>query len=1259
MDSLSPQVVAAAKLPILNPNEFDLWKMRIKQYFLMTDYSLWEVILNGDSPTPTELLMVLFKLLLLPLLNTDSTNVPVSVVTSVSAASTKPPASILPNVDNLSDAIIYSFFANGRADHEIKKADEEPTNYALMAFTSSSSSSSDNETDESVPTSPVHNRYKSGKWYHVVPPPYTGTFMPPKPDLVFHVALTVKDKSEGEPIPTQKEANFIQTSKHVNTPRTSVKPVENTTQAKNLRKDTPKSKGHKHRWTRKACFVCKSLNHLIKDCDYYKKNMVQKPVWNHAMSVNHQNSTGMTHPHSKKHIVPTAVLTRSRLILLNAARPVTIVVPQTTWTRPRPVQHCVNKAHSPIRRPINHIPAPKRRNFNKTVTTVKVTKVNAVKGTKGDWGNPQQVLKDKGIIDSCYSRTGNISYLSDFEEINGGYVVFDGNPKGDTITGKCKIRTGKLDFNDVYFVKELKFNIFSILQMCDKKNSVLFIDTECVFLSFDFKLPDENHVLLRVPRENNMYNVDLKNIVPSGDLTCLFAKATLDESNLWHRRLGHINFKTMNKLVKGNLVRGLPSKVFENNHTCIACKNGKQHRASCKFKPVSSISQPLQRLHMDLFESTFVKSINKKSYCLVVPDDYSRFSWVFFLGTKDETSIMLKTFISGIENQINHKIKRELNVARTPLQNGVVERKNRTLIEAAKTRLADSLLPIPFWVEAVNTACYVQNRVLLTKPHNKTPYELLLGRTPSIGFIRPFGCPVTFLNTLDPLEKFDRKADEGFLIGFSVSSKAFRVFNSRTKIVQETLHINFLENQPNVVGSRPTWLFDIDTLRQSMNYQPVVTGNQPNHNVGIQENLNADVDATFDVKELEFEVHVSPRVRDLSDEFEEFSINSTNRVNAASAPVTAVEPNSTNNTKIFIAAGPSDTVVNMPALKDIIYSDDEEDVGAEADFSNLETSITISLIPTTRVHKDHHVTQIICDLSLAPQTRSMARLVLVDLPKGKRANETIEEEVYVCQPLGFEDPNYLDKVYKVVKALYGLHQAPRAWYETLANYLLKNGFQRGKIDQTLFIKKQKGDILLVQCISAKRTAWNEFSSSIASAVICLATDKIKDGLRYSAVPLPPAQLYLSPKKDISWTGLLKCADDTVTDYSRPSPTVESTSGDDQNRNSSASKIGESTDSIVSKHAVKFMKAAERDYSVQQSPCLTRQKILFQFHHNVVLPPYTGNFMPPKPDLSFPDLEESLNEPIVSEPTIKKPVIETSDAKAKTNKHKFVRNNFGP
>ncbi|GKB14544.1 ribonuclease H-like domain-containing protein [Tanacetum coccineum] len=154
--------------------------------------------------------------------------------------------------------------------------------------------------------------------------------------------------------------------------------------------------------------------------------------------------------------------------------------------------------------------------------------------------------------------TGNKSYLLDNEEIDGGFVAFGGDPKRGRITSKGKISTCKLDFEDVYFVKNLKFNLFSVSQMCDKKNSVLFTDTECVVLSPYFKLLDENYVLLRVSRKDNMYSVDLNNIIPSRDPTSLFAKATLYESNLWHRRLGHINFKTMNKPVKGNLVKGLP-----------------------------------------------------------------------------------------------------------------------------------------------------------------------------------------------------------------------------------------------------------------------------------------------------------------------------------------------------------------------------------------------------------------------------------------------------------------------------------------------------------------------------------------------------------------------------------------------------------------------------------------------------------------------------------------------------------------------------
>nr|GEV96075.1 putative ribonuclease H-like domain-containing protein [Tanacetum cinerariifolium] len=600
------------------------------------------------------------------------------------------------------------------------------------------------------PTSLVYDRYKLGEGYHAVPPPYIGTIMPSKPDLVFHDAHTVN-----ETVPTAF----------------NVKP---------------------------------SITKPNKDLS--QSNRPSAPIIEDWVSDLEDESE---------------VLTRSRLVPLPVARPVNTAVPQTNVQHQRPTINGVNKAHSPIRRPFNLRPFPQASNFHQKITIVKALQVNVVKGVKGNWGNLQHALKDKRVKDSGCSRymTWNTSYLFEFEKINGGYVSFGGNPKGDT---------------------------------------------ECIVLSSDFKLPDENHVLLRVPRENNMYNA-----------------------------------------------------------------------------------------------------------------------------------------------------------------------------------------------EVVNTACYVQNRVLVTKPHNKTLYELLLGRTPSIGFMRPFGCPVTILNTLDPLG-----------------------------------------NQPNVAGSGPTWLFDIDTLTQSMNYQPVVAGNQPNSSA---------------VKEPESTVHVSPS-----------SSAKTKKHDAKT------KGEAKGKSHVEFAAGPSDTVVsptlgkssyvdpsqspddpNMPALEDISYSDD---VGAEADFSNLETNIIIEAmqeellqfkmqkvwvlvdfpkgkrdIASKRVFRNkkdergifiknkarlvaqRHTQEEVIDYEevFAPVARIEAiRLFLayasfmgfmvyqMDV-KSAFLYGTIEEEVYVCQPLGFEDPDYPDKVYKVVKALYGLHQAPRAWYETLANYLLQSGYQRGKIGQTLFIKRQK------------------------------------------------------------------------------------------------------------------------------------------------------------------------------------------------------------
>nr|GFB62318.1 ribonuclease H-like domain-containing protein [Tanacetum cinerariifolium] len=207
-------------------------------------------------------------------------------------------------------------------------------------------------------------------------------------------------------------------------------------------------------------------------------------------------------------MVPAAIHTRSKPISITAIRPFSAVVPKIMVTRPRHAHSIGTKFKSPIRRHITRSKSPKTSSSPPRVTAAQVPVVSATQGMKGKWGNPQYTLKDKGVIDSGCLRymTGNMSYLSDFEELNGGYVAFGGNLKGGKISGKGKIKTGKLDFEDVYFVKELKFNLFSVSQMYDKKNSVLFTDTECLVLSPDFMLSDESQVLLRVPRESNMYN---------------------------------------------------------------------------------------------------------------------------------------------------------------------------------------------------------------------------------------------------------------------------------------------------------------------------------------------------------------------------------------------------------------------------------------------------------------------------------------------------------------------------------------------------------------------------------------------------------------------------------------------------------------------------------------------------------------------------------------------------------------------------------
>ncbi|KAI3672562.1 hypothetical protein L6452_38653 [Arctium lappa] len=540
--------------------------------------------------------------------------------------------------------------------------------------------------------------------------------------------------------------------------------------------------------------------------------------------------------------------------------------------------------------------------------------------------------------------TGNMACLQNFKIINGGHVAFGDNLVGGKISGKGNVSKGKMIFEDVYYVEQLRYNLLSVSQVCDKKHSILFNDTECIILSPGFKVVDESMILLKTPRKDNVYCLDLESVVSDSSLNYLFSKASLDESSLWHRRMCHMNIKTMNKLVKNNLVRGLPQKVFSCDDHCVACLKGKQHKTSHKSKEINTISSPLNLLHMDLFGPTNVMSIGKKAYCLVIVDDFSRFTWVYFLRTKDETSGLIKSFVLRVENQTNLRVK--------------VIRRNRTLIEAARSLLADSKLPITFWAEAVNTACYVQNKVLVVKSQDKTRYELFKKKKPFIGFFKPFGCPCTILNTKTHLGKFDSKAEDGFLIGYSSQSKAYRVFNTSSRIIEESDNVKCNENTPNQLGTGPDWLFDIDSLTNSLGFSN-------KHNAGTgTENVQ--------VQRQEFVLFPTPT----ADPVEFYDQDKKDTSDSKDT-----EPTQNEEDRGEKEDQPSDSGIKgpeMPCLEEDDTDDDNSSVFGgstpEKNDSNLETDINEEVVHQTRVQKNHPPKLVIGDINSPIITRNQSKL---------------------------------------------------------------------------------------------------------------------------------------------------------------------------------------------------------------------------------------------------------------------------------------------
>ncbi|KAK9064959.1 hypothetical protein SSX86_016342 [Deinandra increscens subsp. villosa] len=745
-------------------------------------------------------------------------------------------------------------------------------------------------------------------------------------------------------------------------------------------------------------------------------------------------------------------------------------------------------------------------------------------------GQPRRIVNNLWYVDSGCPRhmTGGLSLLEEVQDFNGGGVSFSGGV-GGKISKKGVVKNGSLTFFDVHYVEELSHSLLSDSQICDQEYSVLFNSKECIILKPGVKIPEECF-LIRTPRRGNSYLLNMGN-PPSSDVACLISKHNENLALLWHRRLGHANMKNLTKLAKGEHVRNLPIKYFSSFEKCVACAKGKQHKLPHRSKMTNTISSILQLLHMDLFGPMQVQSISRFSYCLVIVDDFSRFTWVFFLLNKHETPTLVKQFVTLIENQMNKKVKairsdngtefknaelnmfcgekgieRQYSAPYTPQQNGVVKRRNRTLIEAARTMLCEARLPIFFWAEVVNTACYVQNRVLLNKWHEKTPYEIIYGEKPKVGYFKSIGCPCTVLIQSD-VGKFEAKADECYFVGYSANS-SYRVYNKTTKVIIEAFNVDWLEDNPTDAGNGPDWIYDYGSLFEGFNFsnmfhsfgeeediiaptpqeRPPVEKVSDNVSAAAPKNDNADVPESSGTHDDQKETETQGMNDNINDTNLPVSVSvpdvQATRINRDSPLSNVLGPVSAGVTtrsrmgdinfcmfSCFISQIEPPNVmplVKRPENKKVIptrwlYKNKKDDTGVIV--RNKARLIV-------QVHRQVH--GIGYDEVYVPVARLEA--IRIFLAVETYLNFTVHqmdvkttflyaemnEEVYVAQPPRFVDEEHPDHVYLLDRALYGLYQAPRTWYETLLKRLVENGYTRGMVDKTLFRKRVKNDIIMVQ-----------------------------------------------------------------------------------------------------------------------------------------------------------------------------------------------------
>ncbi|GJR12302.1 retrovirus-related pol polyprotein from transposon TNT 1-94 [Tanacetum coccineum] len=587
---------------------------------------------------------------------------------------------------------------------------------------------------------------------------------------------------------------------------------------------------------------------------------------------------------------------------------------------------------------------------------------------------------------------------------------------GDYLIGDSVIST-------VYYVEGLGHNLFSVRKFCDSDLEVAFRKHACYVRDTD------GVKLIKGSCGSNLYTISVEDMMKSSSI-CLLSKASKNKSWLWHRRLNHLSFSTINDLARKDLVRGLPRLNFEKDHLCSACQLRKSKNHTHKPKIENTNLEVLNTLHMDLCGPMRVQTINGKKYILVIVDDYSRFTWVKFLRSKDET---LEDLIEYYERV---GIFHQKTVLRTPQQNDVVERRNRTLVEAARTMLIFSTAPMFLWAKAVATACYTQNRSLIHTRHIKTPYELVHDKKPDLTFFRVFGALCYPTYDIEDLGKLQPTADIGIFVGYALSRKGPAPTFMTPRQISSGLVPNLVPVAPYVPPTNKELeilfqlMFDeyVDPPRVERLVLSAPAVSVLVNSAGTPSSITIDQDAPS--------LSHSP----LSSTLQSPSLHQ------------GVAAESTNREDNPFAHVDNDSFINVFA------SEPSSEASSSRDLSSAESPyVTQSLHHLRKWSKDHPLDNIIGNPFRPVSTRKqLATDALQTFIIGE-----LKEEVYVCQLEGFVDLDHPTHVYRLKKALYCLKQAPRAWYDTLSQFLLDNKFSKGVVDPTLFTQKTGKHILLV------------------------------------------------------------------------------------------------------------------------------------------------------------------------------------------------------